>query len=76
MSVSLIEKLIEQTCLEQDKLHITIAELWETNDIPLLDTLLEKRSSYITMREKLEKRLTELGGTPKSYHYYINKNKR
>ena len=38
MSVSLIEKLIEQTCLEQDKLHITIAELWETNDIPLLDT--------------------------------------
>ena len=45
------EKFIEQTYIHQPELDVTIAALWTTNDVPLLDALFDKPS---TMREKFE----------------------
>ena len=63
--------MIKQTCLEQDEVHIAIAEIIGNGLTPELEYLCNFRTDLIELRNELEKELIKLGGTSKSYHEYL-----
>lgn len=70
-SVIETEKLLCKVCVQQDEIHVAIANILTFEPNPLLSRLLRQRNRMMGMQETLRALLRALGHDPKSYHHYV-----